>query len=93
MATGIVDQPNRTIDPERIELAFKALSQIDALLPHAQRMADEGGNEPDALLGLLGRIRQMNDAASRLLDYAESDDEVIEHTRVEILGRREAHHD
>ena len=50
MASQTVDQPNTTIAPERIKLVIQALHQIDALLPIAQRMADESGNEPDALL-------------------------------------------
>ena len=92
MASQTLDQPTATVAPDRIKLVIQALHQIDALLPIAQRMADESGNEPDALLGLLGRIRQMNDAASRLLDHAEIDDDVVRHTRLQILGRWEASH-
>lgn len=83
-------------DLERIELARQALHQIEALLPIAQRQADAGGGEPDAMLGLLGRIRQMNDTAMALLldvvDGGDSSGDFVQSKRVEVLGRREASH-
>lgn len=80
-----------TPDQARIDLALKALYQIEALLPILQRRADKSGDEPDAMLGLLGRVRQMNDAAMTLLSDAD-DDDLIESTREAVLGRREVDH-
>ena len=82
-----------TPELERVELALKALYQIEALLPMAQRQADEGVEGPDTMLGLLGRIRQMNDAAMSLLaPDADKDGELVERWRIAVLGRRETSH-
>ena len=91
--TVIDDAPDaqiKAVDAERIDLALKALHQIDGLLPIAQSQADRGG-EPDVMLGLLGRIRQMNSIATELLlgSGERDDDKLIERNRVEVLGRRE----
>lgn len=92
-ATPIVDQP--TLGREQIELALHALNQIGALLPFAQFQAHEGV-DPEALLGMLGRIRQMNDAVMALLvdvvDGGKQSDELVQSKRLEILGRREVSH-
>ena len=97
MALSNVRQPNFTLDLNRIELAQRALHQIEALLPIAQRQADTGGGESDAMLGLLGRICEMNDVAMELLldvvDGSEPSDDFVQRKRVEILGRREVSHD
>lgn len=79
-------------DQARKDLALKALYQIEALLPIAQRQADDGTIEPDAMLGLLGRIRQMNDAAMTLLGDADGAGDLVESTREAVLGRREVVH-
>lgn len=96
MTLSMVRQANHNPDLERIELARQALHQIEALLPIAQRQADAGGGEPDAMLGLLGRIRQMNDTAMALLldviDGGEASDDFVQSKRVEVLGRREVSH-
>jgi hypothetical protein len=78
------------LDAERVDLTLKALHQIDSLLPIAQCQADRGG-EPDLMLGLLGRIQQMNSVATELLlgSGERDDDNLIERNRVEVLGRRE----
>ncbi|MBX9793210.1 MAG: hypothetical protein K2Y02_02810 [Burkholderiaceae bacterium] len=55
-----------TLDQERIELALQALHQIECLLPIAQQQV-EAGSSPDAMLGLLGQMRDMNDAATVLI--------------------------
>jgi hypothetical protein len=94
MARSNVRQPNITPDLERIELARQALHQIEALLPMAQRMADSGEGEPDAMLGLLGRIDQMNEVAMSLLTEVVDTDSQSEgsvlRSRLAVLGRKEA---
>ena len=81
-----------TLDQARMDLALRALHQIDSLLPIAQLQADEGASEPDAMLGLLGRIRKMNDAAMTLLGDADGAGDLVESTREAVLGRREVVH-
>lgn len=80
-----------TPELERVELARQAMFQIEALLPIAQRIANDGSGEPDAMLGLLGRIEQMNDLALTLLNEVADADErregVVERVRRAVLGR------
>lgn len=83
---------DNTLNPVRKDLALKALHQVDALLPIAQRLADDGTCEPDAMLGLLGRIFQLNSAAMTMLDAPDCDGDLIERTRDDVLGLREMAH-
>ncbi|OYT99318.1 MAG: hypothetical protein CFE40_05500 [Burkholderiales bacterium PBB1] len=78
--------------PVRRDLALKALHQVDALLPILQRQADDGTIEPDAMLGLLGRIRQMNDAAMTLLGDAGGAGDLVERLQEAVFGHREMAH-
>jgi len=75
------------IDGSHIELALQALNQVDALLPIAQLRAHAGGD--DALLAMLGRIRQMNTSATHLLIDGDTD---TQSERVIILGAAEVNH-
>lgn len=94
MVRSTVRQPNFTPDLERIELARQALYQIEALLPLAQSMADSGEGEPDAMLGLLGRMDQMNEVAMTLLtEVVDTDSQSVGNvlrSRLAVLGRKEA---
>lgn len=81
-----------TFDQARMDLALRALHQIDALLPLAQLQADEGTCEPDVMLGLLGRIFEMNHAAMVLLDPSGCNADLFESTREAVFGRREMNH-
>ncbi|MBP6225336.1 MAG: hypothetical protein KA439_09755 [Rhizobacter sp.] len=74
-----------------MDLALRALHQIDSLLPIAQRLANERAHEPDAMLGLLGRIDQLNSEAMTMLDATDCDGDRIECTREAVLGREVAH--
>ena len=91
MATPILIQQNPALDAARIDLALKALHQIEALVPMAQAQADAGGDYPDLMLGLLGRIKEMNDAAMALIGVSDplDESELVEH-RLHVLGRKEA---
>lgn len=96
MATENVRQPDSAHHVERIDLARQALNQIEVLVDVAQEQAAGGGGDPDLMLGLLGRVRQMTDAAVALLvdvvDGDEQSGELVQSKRSEILGRREASH-
>ena len=70
----------------RCDLAVRALCQVRALVPLATTLAEQCEDPvDDALLGLLGRICDMNNLAINLIDRDPGT--TIERASVEVLGR------
>jgi hypothetical protein len=75
----------------QLDLAERALCQVRALLPLAIRAAKQCEDPlDDRLLGLLGRIDDMNHQALELLGA--EDEAVLARAKVGILGAEMIHH-
>ena len=85
MATETVSNTQPELE-ERCDLAVQALCQVRALMPLARKLAEQCEDPiDDALLGLLGRVCDMNHVAINLI--ARDPETTIEGASVEVLGR------
>ena len=85
MATETVSNAQRELE-ERCHLAVQALCQVRALMPLAMKLAEQCEDPiDDALLGLLGRVCDMNHVALNLI--VRDPETTIEGASVEVLGR------